>query len=215
MGYKTLRQAINDLESSGQLIRINRPIDPAILAGAIQRRVYLHQGPALLFTNLSGCRFPAVANLFGTLERTRFLFRDTLRHIDTLVKLKLDPKHLLRSPAALLDAPRGAFHLLPRRVSKGPILAGQTSLSALPQIKSWPDDGGAFVTLPQVYSESAENPGLRCSNLGMYRVQISGNDYEPDHEAGLHYQLHRGIGVHQRAAMDKGEPFKVNVFVGG
>ena len=215
MGYKTLRQAVNALEQSGQLIRINRPIDPAILAGAIQRRVYLHQGPALLFTNLSGCRFPAVANLFGTLERTRFLFRDTLRHIDTLVKLKLDPKHLLRSPAALLDAPRGAFHLLPRRVSKGPILAGQTSLSALPQIKSWPDDGGAFVTLPQVYSESAENPGLRCSNLGMYRVQISGNDYEPDHEAGLHYQLHRGIGVHQRAAMDKGEPFKVNVFVGG
>ncbi|MBD1400046.1 UbiD family decarboxylase [Pelovirga terrestris] len=215
MGYKTLRQAVNDLESSGQLIRINRPIDPDLLAGSIQRRVYQHQGPALLFTNLSGCRFPAVANLFGTLERTRFLFRDTLRRIDTLVKLKLDPKHLLRSPAALFNAPRGAFHLLPRNVSNGPILTGQTTLSALPQIKSWPDDGGAFITLPQVYSESANNPGLRRANLGMYRVQISGNDYEADGEAGLHYQLHRGIGVHQREAIDKGVPFKVNVFVGG
>ncbi|MFO7812502.1 MAG: UbiD family decarboxylase [Pelovirga sp.] len=215
MGYKTLRQAVNDLEQTGQLIRINRPIDPDLLAGAIQRRVYQHQGPALLFTNLSGCRFPAVANLFGTLERTRFLFRDTLRRIDTLVKLKLDPKHLLRSPAALLNAPRGAIHLLPRKISNGPILSGQTTLSALPQIKSWADDGGAFITLPQVYSESADNPGLRRSNLGMYRVQISGNDYEPDHEVGLHYQLHRGIGVHQREAMDKGVPFKVNVFVGG
>jgi len=215
MGYRILREAVNDLEQTGQLIRINRSIDPNLLAGAIQRRVYLHQGPALLFTNLNGCRFPAVANLFGTLERTRFLFRDTLRRIDTLVKLKLDPKHLLRSPASLLEAPRGAFHLLPRKVSSGPILSGETTLSALPQIKSWPDDGGAFVTLPQVYSERAENPGLRHSNLGMYRVQISGNDYEPDREAGLHYQLHRGIGVHQRAAMDKGIPFKVNVFVGG
>ncbi len=215
MGYQTLRQAVNDLEQTGQLIRINRPIDPDLLAGAIQRRVYQHQGPALLFTNLSDCRFPAVANLFGTLDRTRFLFRDTLRRIDTLVKLKLDPKHLLRSPAALLNAPRGAFHLLPRKVSSGPILSGQTSLSSLPQIKSWPDDGGAFITLPQVYSESAHSPGLRHANLGMYRVQISGNNYEPDHEAGLHYQLHRGIGVHQREAMDKGLPFKVNVFVGG
>lgn len=215
MGYRTLRQAVNDLEQSRQLIRINQPIDPDLLAGSIQRRVYQNQGPALLFTNLTGCRFPAVANLFGTLERTRFLFRDTLRRIDTLVQLKLDPKHLLRDPAALLNAPRGAFHLLPRKISNGPILAGQTTLSALPQIKSWPDDGGAFVTLPQVYSESANNPGLRHANLGMYRVQISGNDYEPDREAGLHYQLHRGIGVHQREAIDNGVPFKVNVFVGG
>lgn len=215
MGYKTLRQAINDLESSGQLLRINRLIDPDLLAGAIQRRVYQHQGPALLFTNLTGCRFPAVANLFGTLDRTRFLFRDTLRRIDTLVKLKLDPKHLLRAPAALLNAPLGAFHLLPRKISNGPILAGQTTLSALPQIKSWPDDGGAFVTLPQVYSESTTHPGLRHANLGMYRVQISGNDYEPEREAGLHYQLHRGIGVHQREAIDNRVPFKVNVFVGG
>ncbi|MBW6508159.1 MAG: UbiD family decarboxylase [Desulfuromonadales bacterium] len=215
MGYKTLRQALNDLEQTGQLIRINRPIDADLLAGAIQRRVYQHQGPTLLFTHLKGCRFAAVANLFGTLERTRFLFRDTLRRIDTLVKLKLDPKHLLRSPAALLNAPLGALHLLPRKISNGPILAGQTTLRALPQIKSWPDDGGAFITLPQVYSESAEKPGLRHANLGMYRVQISGNAYEADREAGLHYQLHRGIGVHQREALDKGLPFKVNVFVGG
>ena len=69
MGYRTLRQAVNDLENSGQLIRIDQPIEPNLLAGAIQRRVYQHQGPALLFTNLTNCRFPAVANLFGTLER--------------------------------------------------------------------------------------------------------------------------------------------------
>jgi 4-hydroxy-3-polyprenylbenzoate decarboxylase len=79
---------------------------------------------------------------------------------------------------------------------------------------SWPKDGGAFVTLPLVYTESPEKPGYRSSNLGMYRVQISGNDYEPD-EAGLHYQIHRGIGVHHRQAEQKGEKLRVNVFVGG
>ena len=215
MGYRTLRQAINDLENSGQLIRISQPIDPNLLAGAIQRRVYQHQGPALLFTNLTNCRFPAVANLFGTLERTRYLFRDTLQQVETLVKLKIDPKTLLKTPSMLLSAPPAAFHLLPKKVKAGPILQGQTTISDLPQIKSWPDDGGAFITLPQVYSESSRNPGVRSSNLGMYRVQLSGNDYRQDGEVGLHYQLHRGIGVHHQEALGLEQPFRINIFVGG
>ena len=53
------------------------------------------------------------------------------------------------------------------------------------------------------------------SNLGMYRVQLSGNRYEPDREVGLHYQIHRGIGVHHSKAIQRGVPFRVNVIVGG
>ncbi len=215
MGYKTLRQAVDDLEQSGQLIKIDQPVDPNLLAGAIQRRVYHHRGPALLFTNLTGSRFPAVTNLFGTLERTRYLFRDTLRHVEALVKLKLDPKVAIKSPATLLTAPQAAFHLLPKKVTSGSILHGQTTISDLPQIKSWTDDGGAFVTLPQVYTESSVKPGFRSSNLGMYRVQLTGNDYQQDQEIGLHYQLHRGIGVHHQEALNLDKPFRVNIFVGG
>jgi 4-hydroxy-3-polyprenylbenzoate decarboxylase len=85
----------------------------------------------------------------------------------------------------------------------------------LPQLKSWPDDGGAFVTLPQVYSESAARPGFRRSNLGMYRVQLSGNSYRPNEEVGIHYQIHRGIGVHHAEAIERNAPFRVNIFVGG
>jgi 4-hydroxy-3-polyprenylbenzoate decarboxylase len=94
-------------------------------------------------------------------------------------------------------------------------LAHETTLDQLPQLKCWPDDGGVFVTLPIVYSEDADKPGLGSANLGMYRVQISGGQYEPNRQAGLHYQIHRGIGVHHAAAIRKGEPFRVNVFVGG
>jgi 4-hydroxy-3-polyprenylbenzoate decarboxylase len=79
----------------------------------------------------------------------------------------------------------------------------------------WPRDGGPFITLPQVYTEDARVPGLRSSNLGMYRIQLAGNEYGRDREVGLHYQIHRSIGVHQRAAMEAGRPFRVNVFVGG
>lgn len=215
MGYRTLRQAVTDLEQSGQLIRINQPVDPNLLAGAIQRRVYQHQGPALLFTNLTGCRFPALANLYGTLERTRYLFRDTLRRVETLVQLKRDPKYILKDPTSFIQAPRGAFHLLPKRVKSAPILQNQIQVADLPQIKSWPDDGGAFITLPQVYSESSQSPGIRSSNLGMYRVQLSGNDYQANKEIGMHYQIHRGIGVHHQEALNSSRPFRVNIFVGG
>jgi 4-hydroxy-3-polyprenylbenzoate decarboxylase len=215
MGYRTLKQAVTDLEKTGQLIRIEQPVNPDLLAAAIQRRVYQAQGPALLFTRLEGCAFPAVANLFGTLERTRFLFRDSLRRIDTLVKLKLDPRQGVKDPAHLLRAPLAALHLLPKRVKTGPVLLQQTSIAELPQIKSWPKDGGAFITLPQVYSESLRYPGLRNSNLGMYRVQLSGNDYVENLEVGLHYQIHRGIGVHHREALSLGRPLRVNIFVGG
>src|SRR5205807_7436865 len=58
-------------------------------------------------------------------------------------------------------------------------------------------------------------PGWAQSNLGMYRVQLAGNEYEPDREVGLHYQIHRGIGVHHAAAVRRGERLPVVVAVGG
>ena len=206
---------MTDLERSGALIRIDEELSADLEIGSIQRRVYQAGGPALLFTRVKGCSFPMLGNLFGTLERTRFIFRDTLKQVERLVQLKIDPKAFLRQPAALLSTVPAAWHLLPKTVADGPILANRTTLDLLPQLKSWPDDGGAFVTLPQVYSESAVAPGLRHSNLGMYRVQISGGAYLRNAQVGIHYQIHRGIGFHHAEALAKGVPFRVNVFVGG
>ena len=114
--------------------------------------------------------------------------------------------------------PRRAAHPLApaaEAAPSGPILAQRTSIRELPQLVCWPKDGGAFITLPEVYTEDADRPGWRHSNLGMYRVQLSGNEYRPDAEVGLHYQIHRGIGVHHASALRRGVPFRVNVFVGG
>jgi len=206
---------VADLERSGSLIRIDRELSADLEIGSIQRRVYQAGGPALLFTRVEGCSFPMLGNLFGTLERTRFIFRDTLKAVERLVQLKVDPKSFLKQPASLLSTLPAAWHLIPKRVADGPILAHCTALDRLPQLKSWPDDGGAFITLPQVYSESAGAPGLRHSNLGMYRVQISGGEYRHNAQVGIHYQIHRGIGFHHAEALEKGVPFQVNVFVGG
>ncbi|OQY18485.1 MAG: 3-octaprenyl-4-hydroxybenzoate carboxy-lyase [Desulfobacteraceae bacterium 4572_35.1] len=215
MGYPNLQTCVQDLEQRGQLIRINQPIDPNLEAAAIQRRVYAAAGPALLFTNVTGSQFPMLGNLFGTLERTRFIFRDTLTTIQRLVDTKVNPAAVMKKPWQFVGAPRGAWHLLPKRVKTGPIMAGRTTIDKLPQLVSWPDDGGPFITLPQVYSEDPHQPGLRHSNLGMYRVQLGGNEYQNNREVGLHYQIQRGIGVHHNNAKKDGNRLPVNIFVGG
>jgi 4-hydroxy-3-polyprenylbenzoate decarboxylase len=206
MGYRTLADCVRDLESTQQLRVVEAEIDPDLLIPAIQRRVYEAGGPAVLFRRVKGTAFPVVANLFGTRERTRFLFRDTLEAVRRLVELKVTPPIAFRRPLRYIGLPRTALNLLPARVRTGPILAHRTTLDALPQIKSWPRDGGPFITLPQVYTEDPDRPGLAKSNLGMYRVQLAGNEYEPNGEVGLHYQIHRGIGVHHAAAIRRGEP---------
>lgn len=215
MGYRTLRDCVNDLERHKQLVRIDAEVDANLEIAEIQRRVYAAGGPALLFTRVKGCRFPVACNLFGTLERAKFIFRDTLEHVRRMIELKIDPAAGFRHPLRYARAPLTALATLPRFVSQGDVTANETTISRLPQQISWPDDGGAFVTLPQVYTEDVNQPGWRGSNLGMYRVQLSGGQYEPDREIGLHYQLHRSIGIHHTAAVRSGKPFRVNIFVGG
>jgi 4-hydroxy-3-polyprenylbenzoate decarboxylase len=215
MGYRNLRECVTDLERHGRLVRIEQEIDPSLEAAEVQRRVYQAGGPALFFARVKGCSFPMVSNLFGTVERTRFLFRDMLEAVRHLVELKVDPAVFWKRPWRYRDVPRVMWYLRPQQVAAGPILAHQTTIDRLPQLKCWPKDGGAFITLPQVYTEDAGRPGWAHSNLGMYRVQLSGNDYQPNRQVGLHYQIHRGIGVHHAAALRRGVPFRVNVFVGG
>ncbi len=215
MGYRSLTDCVNDLERNQHLIRIDSPVDPNLEAAEIQRRVYQAGGPAILFTNVLGSTFPMCSNLFGTLERARFIFRDTFENVQRAIQLKVDPSEALKQPLKYWRAPFIAMQMRPKAVRSGPVIQNETTLTALPQLKSWPDDGGAFITLPQVYSEDVRAPGLNKSNMGMYRVQLSGNRYSPDKEVGLHYQIHRGIGVHHRAAIDAGKPFRVNIFVGG
>ena len=215
MGYKTLRECVEDLERHGHLVRIAAEVDPYLEAAEIQRRVYQAQGPAIFYERVKGCRFPLVSNLFGTKERTRFLFRDALDAVRHLIELKIDPGAFWKNPWRHRDVPRTLLHMLPRKCRRGPVLENETAVRELPQIVSWPGDGGAFITLPEVYTEHPDKRGLLNSNLGMYRVQISGGQYEPDRQIGMHYQIHRSIGVHHAAAIRRGERLPVNIFIGG
>jgi len=214
--YTSLRDCIDDLEKNGLLLRIKQEVDPDLEMAEIHRRIYHAGGPAILFENVKGSPFQAVSNIYGTEERTDFVFRNTLPAVKKIVELKVDPIRALKNPLRYVASPFTALTALPMKTwSKGKVMHGNTTIDQLPLVKSWPLDGGAFVTLPQVLTMPPKSNNIMESNIGMYRIQLSGNDYKLNEEIGLHYQLHRGIGVHHTLYNESEEEFKCSIFIGG
>lgn len=216
MSYSSLEACLLDLEKAGHLVRIKEEVDPNLLMAAIHLRVYEMGGPAILYENVKGSKFRAVSNLFGTLERSKYIFRNSLDAVKKLIQLRNNPIDALKHPLDNFTAGLAAIKALPlKNPIHKPVKYQEINIADLPLIKHWKNDGGAFVTLPQVYTEDIDKPGIFNANLGMYRIQLTGNDYTLNEEIGLHYQLHRGIGVHQTKANKKGQPLKVSCFIGG
>ncbi len=216
MHYPSLEACLIDLEKHGHLVRIKEEVDPYLEMAAIHLRMYEANGPAILFENVKGTKYRAASNIFGNLERSKFMFRKTFKLVQQLIDLKNDPVKAIKHPIDNFATGLAALKALPlKNPFNKPVLYEEINISDLPLIQHWPMDGGAFVTLPQVYTEDIDTPGIMKANLGMYRIQLNGNDYIKDQEIGLHYQLHRGIGVHQTKANKKGLPLKVSCFVGG
>ncbi|QDV23265.1 UbiD family decarboxylase [Aureliella helgolandensis] len=215
MKYRSTRQLVDDLQRHRRLLIVEEEVDPHLELAEIHRRVYRSGGPAILFNNVRNCRFPVASNLFGTLDQARFLFRHTLQSVRQAVRWKVDPSEALKNPWELWRAPLVGWNMRPRSVRNAAVMQNACKLSELPHVTCWPEDGGAFVTLPQVMSQSVSHPSFSGLNLGMYRVQLNGNDYVPEQECGLHYQIHRGIGVHHSQAIERGQPLPVNITVGG
>ncbi len=216
MSYSSLKDCAEDLERHGMLRRISVEVDPDLEMAEIHRRVYDTEGPALLFERVKGSPFPALSNLYGTVARTEFLFRRTLEAVQRVIELKADPAAVLADPLRYAGAPLTAMTALPRRMRRRmPVQWGQTRIEHLPLVRSWPLDGGAFVTLPQVLTLPPGSRKIMDSNLGMYRIQLTGNEYALNREVGMHYQLHRGIGVHHTLYNRSEKPFRASIFIGG
>lgn len=214
--YKSLEQALLDLEKAGMLKRIHAEVDPHLEMAEIARENFRQGGPALLFEHVKGSKFRAACNIFGSDERFNFLFRDGFEQTKTAIQFKSNPAEFFRhpSPAKFWKASQAGISSMPMR--SGSINDfEECCLQDLPQLVSWPMDGGAFITLPQVATRPSENANILQTNVGMYRIQISGNDYIPNEECGLHYQIKRDIARHHQKALEEGRPLKVSIFIGG
>ena len=171
MGYKSLKKCVSDLNNHNQINFINKEVDPDLEMATIHLEEFSNNKKVLFFNNIKDCSYTAVSNIFGTLERSRFLFRDSIDLVKDLISIKINPIVAFKNPFKTLKVAINAFYALPKKVRFKNF--HEIKIEDLPQVKCWKNDGGAFVTLPQVYSEDLDNPGILNSNLGMYRIQLS------------------------------------------
>jgi hypothetical protein len=172
-GLADLRALLDLLRRERELVAIDAEVDPDLELAEVHRRVIAAGGPALLFRRVKGSPWPVVTNLFGTQRRVELAFGP---RPEALVQALAAAPHTLLPPRlAALWQHRDLLLALLRagrtRVARAPLLQcvdRPPALSRLPLLRTWPEDGGAFVTLPLVLTEHPDGTG---SNLGMYRIQ--------------------------------------------
>lgn len=212
--HTNLRSFIEQLRREKDLIEVNAEVDPYLELAEIHRRVIEEEGPALIFTNVKGSKFPVATNLFGTRRRVEMAIgpkpEEILKKASGALERLLPPK--LKN---LWEERNWIFYLAKsglRNVSrdKAPVLQRKqpkVNLKELPVITSWQEDGGPFITLPLVYTE---HPVTKQHNLGMYRIQI-----HSENQTGIHWQIHKGGGFHYHEAEKMNRALPVSLFLGG
>lgn len=210
MKIRSTSEFVKELQIQNELLIIEEEVDPILELAEIQRRVVAKRGPAVLFKNVKGSRFSVATNLYGSEKRMKIAFgEDPIRFVQ---KIATTIQHILPpTPAKIWDLRNVAFQTLKvglKKVGSAPVLENTLdSLHELPTLMSWPKDGGRFVTLPLVYTES---PKTGKGNLGMYRIQIHG-----PMETGIHIQIHRGGGNHYYEAEKEDLSLPVHIYTGG
>ncbi|MDQ1556952.1 MAG: 4-hydroxybenzoate decarboxylase subunit [Pyrinomonadaceae bacterium] len=210
--HRNLRSFLDQLTRERDLVVVETEVDPYLELAEVHRRVIAQGGAALLFKRVKGSRYPVVTNLFGTARRIELAFGQKpealVKEVVHVVESLLPPR-----PAEIWGHRSLALEALKlgtRRVRRAPVLEvidRPARLDELPILTTWQEDGGAFVTLPLVYTE---HPRTRKHNLGMYRIQR----YDAE-TTGIHWQIHKGGGFHYHEAEAANESLPVSIFVGG
>jgi len=216
MPLRDLGSFVDVLRSEGDVVDIEAPVDTYLEAAEIHRRVIAAGGPALIFRkpHHKGVQagFPLVTNLFGSAKRVELAFgRRPVEFVERTARL---PHELMPPSLGNIWKQRDwiaqAMDVGLRQVARGPVtevLDRPAGLDRLPMLHTWQEDGGAFITLPLVYTE---HPDDGSHNLGMYRIQR----YDPQ-TTGMHIQILRGGGAHLHIAEQRKQDLPATVFVGG
>ena len=210
--HKNLRSYIETLRQENELAEIEAEVDPYLEIAEIHRRAIDGQGKALLFKNVKNSKYPVITNLFGTAKRIDLAFgkkpQELVKKAVEMVEVLLPPK-----PFELWKYRSMAFEALKlgtKKVRRAPVLEAidkPANLEEIPLLQLWHEDGGHFITLPLVYTES---PSSGKHNLGMYRIQR----YDSQ-TTGIHWQIHKGGGFHYTEAEQKNQSLPVTIFLGG
>ncbi|MGZ8430974.1 MAG: menaquinone biosynthesis decarboxylase [Candidatus Deferrimicrobiaceae bacterium] len=214
MAFRDLREFLSALEARGELKKIQASVSADLEAAEIADRAVKSGGPALLFENVKGHDVPLAMNLFGTMGRMCLaLGVSSLDEIGARMVEVIEPEipsNLIEKLKMLPKLARLA-DFIPKTVSSGPcqevVETDKPSLSFLPVVKTWPGDGGPFITLPLVFTK---DPKTGRRNVGMYRMHV----YD-ETTTGMHWHVHKGGAQHYRGFRRKRERMPVAVALGG
>ena len=212
MSFTDLQDFIRELSRRDLLRVVDVEVDPELEVTEIATRMVREEGPALLFTNIKGARYPLAINLLATMERIEIGLGRHPEQIGEELLTLLErinpptPSSLWQNRGGILNLmnvrPRGALRVPAQRV-----VDPETNLSVLPVIKCWPGDGGRFITLPLVRSR---DPETGAHNMGIYRMQV----YD-ERTTGMHMQLQKGGAFHHRESESRGDELEMAVALGG
>lgn len=219
MKYRDLRDFIRLLEERGQLKRISQEIDPYLEMTEIADRTLRAQGPALLFENPKGSRYPVLANLFGTPERVAWGMGQNnvsaLRDVGEWMAMLKEPEPPkgLRDLFDKLPLFKQILNMPVKRLSKAPcqeiVLTGDdVDLYQLPVQHCWPGDVAPLVTWGLTITRG---PYKKRQNLGIYRQQLLAKN-----KLVMRWLDHRGGAIDFREWQEAhpGEPYPVAVAIG-
>ncbi len=198
MPFASLGEFVAALRKAGELHEVGATVDPRLEISEITDRVVKAGGPALLFTDVRGSRFPVLTNQFGSRRRMAMaLDANDLDEVGDRIRTLID---VVPPAGSLVGKLRGAMRLapfanaIPRRVRGGPaqeVVHDAPDLTKLPVLTTWPSDAGPFITLPLVITK---DPRTQRFNVGMYRMQV----YGPK-ETAMHWQRHKHGRAHAEA----------------
>lgn len=213
MAFRDLKEYLSVLEEKGQLKRITAKVNTELEIAEIANRMMKTNGPALLFENPGGFEFPVAINLFGTKERMCLaLGVNSLDEIAKRVEAILSgkPPETLIEKIKMLPKLKEFSDFLPKLIRSGEcqeVEMTPPSLNKIPVLKTWPQDGGKFVTLPLVITKS---PLTGIRNMGIYRMQVF-----DERTTGMHWHWHKGGAKHLKEAKEIGmDKLEVAVAVG-
>jgi len=178
-------------------------------------------GKAVLFTNVvdrtNNIKFEegVVMNIFGSYKRCELLFGRSIESVaDEITKLlHMKPPSGFLDKLSMVGELFSLKNIFPKRLKeegesqKIKFLDENVDLYKLPILTTWEQDGGPFITMGQVYTQSLDGEMV---NLGMYRLQV----YDKNH-LGMHWQIHKDSShfFDQYQKADKKMP--VTVAIGG
>ncbi len=210
MVFEDLRDYLNFLEKSRELIHVKEEVDPNLeLTYILSEEERIGKKRAMVFDNVKGYNMPVAGNLFSTDKRIEYILGDTPYNIGlklkNLVRIPDDTESMISRGLEMMKELSGIKpKVSQRKDSEFNIM--DPDLSRYPITKNWPDDGGKYITMPLVITR---DPDTGQRNVGTYRMQVYDNE-----TTGMHWQIHKGGAEHFSGYKNENRKMDVAVAIG-